>query len=77
MVASALPAEAETEVGAFGTVYGVLETTFEGVEVPTAFWARTSKSYGWAFVREVTERERVDAEVVAYWAKVLDPVKRS
>jgi hypothetical protein len=54
MVASALPAVAEADVGADGTVTGVEETMFEGVEVPTLFWARTSKSYDWPFVSEVT-----------------------
>lgn len=75
--ASALPAEAATEVGTSGMVYGVSEITFEGVEVPTAFCARISKSYGWPFVREVAESVSVEGDVVAYSAKVLDPVKRS
>ena len=44
MVAVALPAVAVTPVGVPGTVAGVDETTLEGVEVPTPFWAMTSKS---------------------------------
>jgi len=36
-VACALPADAETAVGTPGTVYGMDETMFEGVEVPTPF----------------------------------------
>ena len=43
-VAWPLPAVAETEVGAPGTVSGVDETMFDAVEVPMAFWAMISKS---------------------------------
>jgi hypothetical protein len=43
-VACALPADADTEVGAPGTVRGVELTTLDGVEVPTLFSAITSKS---------------------------------
>ena len=76
-MASALPAAAVMPVGAEGMVYGVLETMLEGVEVPNAFCAITSKSYDWPFVREVTEEEAADEVVVAYKAKVELPVKRS
>ncbi len=44
MEASALPEDAEREVGGLGTVKGVLETMVEGDEVPTEFSARISKS---------------------------------
>ena len=44
MDAWVLPAVAEALVGGEGMVYGVEETIFEGVEVPTPFWAITSKS---------------------------------
>jgi hypothetical protein len=39
-----LPPVAVRLVGGPGTVTGVEETRFEGVEVPTPFWASTSKS---------------------------------
>ncbi len=38
-VASALPAVAETPVGAFGMVYGVAVPIFEGEEAPMPFSA--------------------------------------
>jgi hypothetical protein len=65
MLASALPATAETEVGATGTVYGVEETIFEGVDVPLLFCAITSKSYDCPFVREVAVAFSCEGEVVA------------
>jgi hypothetical protein len=43
-VASALPAVADTPVGDPGTVAGVEETIFDGVDVPMPFCAMTSKS---------------------------------
>ena len=43
-VACALPGVADAFVGGPGTVAGVELTAFDGVEVPIAFWATTSKS---------------------------------
>jgi len=76
-VASALPAVAEIEVGGLGTVAGVEETTFDGVDVPMLFSARISKSYDWPFVRLVAVAFVTEGVVVVYKANVLDPVKRS
>jgi hypothetical protein len=44
MTADALPALAETPVGAFGRVKGIAVTIFEGEDVPMPFCAITSKS---------------------------------
>jgi hypothetical protein len=43
-VANPLPGVLVAFKGAVGTVIGVEVATFEGVEVPTEFWARISKS---------------------------------
>ena len=65
IVASAFPAVAEIPVGELGMVYGVEETIFDAVEVPMMFWARTSKSYDWPFVRDVAVAFVCDAVVDA------------
>jgi len=72
-----LPAVAERAVGALGTVRGVDETTFDGVEVPMIFPALTSKSYDCPFVSERTVEVVREGVVVAYNAKVDEPVYRS
>lgn len=53
-VACVFPAVAVTSVGASGTVAGVEEAVFDGVDVPTPFIARIWKSYDVPFVRPVT-----------------------
>jgi hypothetical protein len=57
IVAAPLPATADTLVGAFGTVAGVIELLeSEADPVPTAFVAVTVKVYAVPFVRPVTTR---------------------
>jgi hypothetical protein len=46
-------------------VTGVLETIFEGDDVPTPFIAKISKSYDWPFVRPVIVLVVNEALVVA------------
>ena len=59
------PLEAETDVGAFGTVKGVLDDEFVEYEpVPTVFFAATLNTYAVPFVNPVTVTD-VDVETVS------------
>jgi hypothetical protein len=59
------PLEAETDVGAFGTVKGVLDDEFvEYDPVPTVFFAATLNTYAVPFVNPVTVTD-VDVETVS------------
>jgi hypothetical protein len=52
------PVDADTDVGAFGSVKGVIEDVFVEYEpVPTAFLAATLNTYGVPFVSPVTVTE--------------------
>ena len=59
------PLEAETDVGAFGTVRGVIEEEFVEYEpAPTAFLAATLNTYAVPFANPVTVTE-VEVETVS------------